>query len=156
MELLNPDGQLRIGLTPSDEIALSLHCEDPVKTGRSWLEDQADQGNATASYLLARIIQVELDRVPDREWWATCQRIFFLLEQAAHAGHLMAECHLAECYYYGQGVKRDHTKAVGMYRHLADQGHPQAQIGLGLCYEDGKGVQQDFNVAFEWYSKAAN
>ncbi|KAI9201969.1 uncharacterized protein BJ171DRAFT_444897 [Polychytrium aggregatum] len=42
--LCHPDGQLQIGLTPSDQIALSLHCKDQNTADRSWLIEQADQG----------------------------------------------------------------------------------------------------------------
>ncbi|KAI9207704.1 uncharacterized protein BJ171DRAFT_472542 [Polychytrium aggregatum] len=68
----------------------------------------------------------------------------------------MAQFHLAECYNDGAGVDRDHTKAVELYRRLADRGIPQAQIALGRCYESGEGVDQDYDTAIEWYSKAAD
>ncbi|KAI9201968.1 Sel1 repeat family protein, partial [Polychytrium aggregatum] len=67
----------------------------------------------------------------------------------------MAHFHLAECYRKGLGVDQDHTKAVELYRSLADRGIPQAQVALGRCFENGEGVDQDFDSAIEWYSKAA-
>ncbi|KAI9183752.1 uncharacterized protein BJ171DRAFT_628823 [Polychytrium aggregatum] len=157
MELLNLEGHLRIGLTPSDQIALSLHFEDQAAADRSWLVAQAEQGNAVVSYFLARTLQVEFAgrqfvRASERE--ATHSQIFHHLKRAAKASHSMAQFHLAECYRNRLGVDQDHNKAAELYRSLADCGIPQAQIALGRCYENGEGVDQDFDVAIEWYSKA--
>ncbi|KAI9204516.1 uncharacterized protein BJ171DRAFT_599301 [Polychytrium aggregatum] len=159
IELLNPDGQLRIGLSPSDKIAISLHCDDQDTADRSWLEAQADQGNAAASYLLARILRADLDKQLSvrTEHQAIKQQIFqHLKKAAADNNHAMAQFHLTECYRNGTGVSQDHTKVVQLYRSLAEREMPQAQVALGGCYESGKGVHQDFDTAIEWYTKAAN
>ncbi|KAI9193507.1 uncharacterized protein BJ171DRAFT_571707 [Polychytrium aggregatum] len=155
--LYHPDRQMRIGLTPSDQIAISLHCKDPVTADRSWLVVQADQGNAAASYFLAKILQVDLavDQSADKSE-AIRQQIFHHLESAAEAQHPMAHFHLARCYRTGLGVDQDQIKALELYRDLADRGMAQAQIALGDCYEDGDGVDQDYDTAIEWYSKAAD
>ncbi|KAI9201916.1 uncharacterized protein BJ171DRAFT_444847, partial [Polychytrium aggregatum] len=68
----------------------------------------------------------------------------------------MAKFHLAGCYRNGLGVDQDHTKAVEIYRTIADRGISQAQVALGRCYESGEGVDQSFTTAIEWYSKAAD
>ncbi|KAI9208350.1 uncharacterized protein BJ171DRAFT_455632 [Polychytrium aggregatum] len=154
--LCHPDGQIQIGLTPSETIALSLHCENQYTGSQSWLAALADQGNASASYILAKILQLDLDQ--DQVKWsekeATKQQIFHHLENAANTSHPMALFHLAGCYHDGTGVDQDHTKAAGLYRSLAERGILQAQISLGQSYENGEGVDQDFNAAIEWYSKA--
>ncbi|KAI9203583.1 uncharacterized protein BJ171DRAFT_475620 [Polychytrium aggregatum] len=144
MELLNPDGQMRIGLTPSDLIAISLHWDQQATADRSWLEDQADQGNIDS--------QTDDDDEPEEN--TNHQQVFSLLEATANARHTMVHFHLAECYSKGVGVDQDHTKAVELYRSLADHGIPQAQVALGRCYENGDGVDQDYETAIEWYSKA--
>ncbi|KAI9206266.1 uncharacterized protein BJ171DRAFT_27655 [Polychytrium aggregatum] len=157
--LCNPDGQLQIGLTPSDTIALSLHCDDQGSSNRFWLVAQADQGDAAASYLLARILQVELrgqQLVDPSERVAQQQQIFHLMEKAANAHHSIAQFHLAGCYHDGTGVDQDHTKSAELYRNLAERGIPKAQIVFGGCYEIGEGVDQDFDTAIEWYSKAVD
>ncbi|KAI9201860.1 uncharacterized protein BJ171DRAFT_516742 [Polychytrium aggregatum] len=154
--LHSPDGSSRIGLTPSDQIALSLHCRDPVTAGRSWLEDQSARGNASASYLLARILQDDLDCSEMRRFKQRTaqQQIFELLESATNSNHPMAQFHLAECFLDGIGVNQDHTKAVEMYRGIAGRGVPRAQIALGRCSENGEGVDQSYDTAIEWYAKA--
>ncbi|KAI9204705.1 uncharacterized protein BJ171DRAFT_474920 [Polychytrium aggregatum] len=157
--LWRPNGSLRFALTPSEQIALSLHCEYEGIADRSWLDNQADQGNATALFFLAWIHQIDLDsqqsvNKPKRE--AICQQIIFYLEKAAQADHPMAQYDLAGCYRNGLGVDQDPTKAVDMFRSLAECGIPQAQVALGGCYENGEGVDQDYDTAIEWYSKAAD
>ncbi|KAI9190744.1 uncharacterized protein BJ171DRAFT_574483 [Polychytrium aggregatum] len=157
--LCRPDGSLRIGLTPSDQITLSLHRKNQETTERSWLVAQADKGNAAASYFLARILQVDVARqryMDKHKEQAIRQRIFRHLENAANAHHTMAMFHLADFYHDGIGVNRNFTKAAELYRDLAERGIPQAQITLGQCYEIGEGVDQEYNTAIEWYSKAAD
>ncbi|KAI9203539.1 uncharacterized protein BJ171DRAFT_425363 [Polychytrium aggregatum] len=158
-KLYYQDGEPWIRLTPSDQIALSLHCEDPVTTDRSWLEIQSEQGNAAASFFLANIVQIDLDYGPslnNSERQAIHQQIFRLFESAANTNHAMAQFDLAECYRNGTGVTQDHTKAAGLYRRLAECGISRAQIALGRCYESGEGVDQDYDTAVEWYSRAAD
>ncbi|KAI9209185.1 uncharacterized protein BJ171DRAFT_403098, partial [Polychytrium aggregatum] len=84
------------------------------------------------------------------------RQIFQYLEAAAKANHPMAQFHLAECYLHGHGISQDHTKAVELYRDLAERGLAQAQVGLGRCFENGEGVDQDYETAIKWYTKAAN
>ncbi|KAI9209515.1 uncharacterized protein BJ171DRAFT_119037 [Polychytrium aggregatum] len=157
MELLNPDGQMRIGLTPSDQIAISLHCYEHDTADRSWLVAQAEHGNAAASYFLARIVQVETQLATyQSQPNAFHQQILQYLKRAVEYDHPMAQFHLAECYRNGLGTNQDHTKAAGLYRSLAERGMPQAQIAFGRCYESGEGVDQGFDSAIEWYSKATD
>ncbi|KAI9203394.1 uncharacterized protein BJ171DRAFT_583231 [Polychytrium aggregatum] len=157
--LCHPDGQIKFGLTPSDQIAISLHCDDQETADRSWLVAQAEHGNAAASYFLARILQIEVEGQPYMErstQQSIKQRIFHHLESAAEAQHPMAQFRLAECYLNGIEVDKDHTKAAELYRGPADRGIPQAQVALGRCYETGEGVEQSYDTAIEWYSKAAD
>ncbi|KAI9209236.1 uncharacterized protein BJ171DRAFT_454213 [Polychytrium aggregatum] len=156
--LCRPDRSPRIVLTPSDQISLSLHCKDQAEADRSWLENQSSWDNAAASYLLARILQVEIDRGGMRPLRveAKSRRVFDLLETAANSSHPMAQFHLAKCYQNGHGVDQDSTKAVELYCSLANRGILQAQISLGRCYDSGLGVEQDSTAASKWYSKAAH
>ncbi|KAI9193210.1 uncharacterized protein BJ171DRAFT_301331 [Polychytrium aggregatum] len=159
-ELCHPDGQLRIGLTPSDQIGISLHCKDQDAADQSWLVAQADQGNTAASYFLARILHDDLGEPKNESDWevllARRQRVFNYFHNAANAGHIMAQFHLAGYYRNGFGVCRDHTKAINMYIKLANHGVASAQFVLGRCYENGTGVRQGYDAAIEWYTKAAD
>ncbi len=67
-----------------------------------------------------------------------------------------AQNNLGNCYYYGDGVKKDYAEAVKWYRKAADQGDADAQYNLGDCYCSGKGIEQDYAEAVKWYRKAAD
>jgi uncharacterized protein len=49
----------------------------------------------------------------------------------------------------------DHTRAVRLFRPLAEQGLARAQSHLGEMYRTGEGVTQDYQEALMWYRKAA-
>jgi TPR repeat protein len=49
-----------------------------------------------------------------------------------------AQNNLGNCYYRGNGVAEDYSKAVEWYRKAADQGYAAAQNNLGNCYYNGK------------------
>ncbi|KAI9204224.1 uncharacterized protein BJ171DRAFT_506609 [Polychytrium aggregatum] len=157
--LCDPDGQLKVDLTPSEKIALSLRYEESGSADRAWLVALADRGNAVASYFLARIIQTETDRrrfMDELERENALQQAFRRLEQASNACHPMAQFHLAESYRNGFGVRANYAKALELYRGLATRGMPRAQIAFGRCYENREGVGRNFDTAIEWYSKAAD
>ena len=67
-----------------------------------------------------------------------------------------AQNNLGNCYYYGDGVKKDYVEAVKWYRKAADQGDADAQYNLGKCYSCGNGVGRDYAEAAKWYRKAAD
>jgi predicted Zn-dependent protease len=54
---------------------------------------------------------------------------------------------------YGQ---KDYTKAMSIFRGLADKGNGRAQTYLGLMYQLGLGVAKDDTEAVKWYRKAAD
>ena len=57
--------------------------------------------------------------------WA--QRYSPELVQEAEAGDADAQCHLAVCYNYGTGVRKDEKKAVYWYTKSAEQGNKYAK-----------------------------
>ena len=81
--------------------------------------------------------------------------VFDELKPLAEQGSLRAQFYLAWCYKYGEGVKKDISKAIEWLMKTAEQGYAPAQNGLGFCYEFGDGVEKDLNKAIEWYTKAA-
>ena len=76
--------------------------------------------------------------------------------KAADQGNAVAQAHLGDCYYRGEGVGQDYAEAVKWYRKAAGQGDAAAQTNLGYCYYSGKGVGQDYAEAVKWYRKAAD
>lgn len=75
--------------------------------------------------------------------------------EAAKQGDAEAQYQLGECYYNGNGVRKDFFAAADWYRKAAEQGHADAQFMFGRCCYHGEGISKDYGVAFEYYRKAA-
>jgi S1-C subfamily serine protease len=58
-------------------------------------------------------------------------------------------------YYYGEGIPKDHEKALKLCHQAAEQGYAKAQLFLGLIYTWDKDVPIDYNKAAKWLLKAA-
>jgi uncharacterized protein len=52
--------------------------------------------------------------------------------------------------------KKNYEAALRHWQPMAVAGHSGAQLGVATLYYGGLGVVADYNVAFEWYSKAAD
>lgn len=101
-------------------------------------------------------------------------RAFSLYQQAADQGLPPAMFALGDCYFLGNGVKKDTDTAVEWYHkaladgyepdetdieHLktcADDGNAEAQNELGKCYAMGIGVVQDDKEAVRYFRLAAD
>ena len=59
------------------------------------------------------------------------------------------------CCEFGDGVERDVSRALALYREAADAGYPDAQCALGVLYRLGKGVAQDHREAARLFRQAA-
>jgi TPR repeat protein len=70
-------------------------------------------------------------------------------------GYAKAQASMAWMYQTGNGVKKDLSKALELYRKAADQEHSIAQNNLGVFYEKGIVVPVDEKEAAKWYRKAA-
>ena len=80
---------------------------------------------------------------------------FRLYSLAAEKGFSKAQAGLGNLYCWGQGVEKNHEKAVEWFTNAANQGNVLGQNNLGACYEYGKGVEKDLVKAVELYTKAA-
>ena len=74
--------------------------------------------------------------------------------QEAVKGDVVAQFHLARCYYHGLGIECDYEEAIKWFVRADEQGYTRAIIYLGECYEKGRGVSKDFDEAILWYKKA--
>ncbi|MCQ2380638.1 MAG: hypothetical protein MJ025_06945 [Victivallaceae bacterium] len=79
-------------------------------------------------------------------------------QTASGYGNPDAQDCLGVCYALGLGVEQDYSKAVQMFRKLADHRKfgKGAQCNLGFCYKNGMGVKRDYRLAAIWYGKAAD
>lgn len=83
------------------------------------------------------------------------KKSIFWYKKAAEQGHVDAQVHLGDVYFYGQGVTKDYNQAVYWYKKAAIQGNNTAQINLGFAYNNGQGVTQNFKLAYVWANLAA-
>ena len=87
----------------------------------------------------------------EKEWVETAKQHRI----AAERGDAGAQCLLALCYVYGNGVPHDYSEAARWFRKSAEQGNAMGQYELGVCYRNGGGVSQDDAEAVKWITKAA-
>ncbi len=73
----------------------------------------------------------------------------------AERGNIDVQYNLGECYYSGNGTKKDINKAIRWFTSAANQGHSGAQFRLGECYNNGIGVTVNGSEAVKWYKMAA-
>ena len=78
-------------------------------------------------------------------WW----------RKAAEQGDASAQEELATAYFWGDGVKADHSEAAKWFRKAAEQGEIFAQTSLAYLYVRGEGVPKDLALAHMWLSLAA-
>lgn len=82
-------------------------------------------------------------------------------EVAYKLGSLEAGYHLANRYYYGEGVEKDLEKSLKYFLECANLAGTEeyivmSQFNVGNSYFNGEGVDKDLNEAFKWYLKAAD
>ena len=76
------------------------------------------------------------------------------LGQAATMGHAMAQDVLGNMYEDGDGVRKDISTALQLYRKSAEQDCPAGLFDLGHLYMEGNGVEEDPERAFALVQKA--
>ena len=81
---------------------------------------------------------------------------FKKLKPFAKQGDAIAQFHLGEMYYTGQGVAWNNKEAAKWSRRSADQGNGKAQSFLASMYWFGHGVPKDNVSAYMWNSLAAS
>lgn len=77
------------------------------------------------------------------------------LQTAAGGGDAKAQVQLGKCYFYGQGVPQDYSKAADWFRKAAGQWNVEALAYLGSMFADGQGVPQDNAEALALLRQAA-
>ena len=149
-----------------------------LKENFDLIKELAENGNATAMYLLALCFDLLYD---NKEKFKEC------LSKAVEAGEALAKIrwnsefeqekeldkdvleevlYLAENgniyamvelgYYYRKNeINKNYEEAIKWYSKATEQGYVEAQCALGYMYYNGEGVERDYKKAVEWYSKAA-
>lgn len=76
--------------------------------------------------------------------------------QAAAKGSVVANYHLGDLYYNGNGVDKSFATAKRYFTQAAQKGNANAQYMLGVMYRNGQGGDKDLRQAKAWLQKAAN
>lgn len=101
-----------------------------------------------SEYLLVLVIQLSM------VWKKIMPDVIGLLK-LVEQGDAKAQYELGVCYYTGDGVKKDYTRAVRWFTKSAEQGNAEAQFNLGNCYYFGYGVKKNYTQTAMWFTKAA-
>ncbi|MBW2390624.1 MAG: sel1 repeat family protein [Deltaproteobacteria bacterium] len=145
-----PDLGVAPDLAPSTdeqyEEALAAFKSSDVVRAMTLLEPIVALDHTAAIVLLASIL--------DKSGEDT--RAVELYLKAAEQGSPEAELELGAMFSAGDGVERDHAKALHWIERAAEHGHGPAIVSLAEAYEKGKlSLEPDLEVAISWLERGA-
>jgi hypothetical protein len=152
-------GDFQKGYAAYNQKGYAAYKSGDYATALRELKPLAEQGNATAQYVLGQIYG--LNHRPDGTSYSvkdvtrddkTAVKWYRL---AAEQGYDFAQFELGVKYMNGLGVPKDDKNAVKWFKLAAKQGNADAQFNLGWMYEKGQGVLQNNKTALKWYRLAA-
>jgi len=171
------EAQLKLGFLAEHGIGGAESLAD----AQTWYTAAANQDEAQAQYLLARLYQLgKLTTVPDyalaKKWYAAAQTSYapaavalgFIYDtvddnyrhamadyqRAVDQGDAVGSFNLGLLYERGESCAVDPDKAKVLYLQAAQKGHSQAMVQLAGLYLNGPGGLDDINEALNWYKKA--
>lgn len=77
------------------------------------------------------------------------------LVKEADAGDQVAQWQVGQCYYWGEGVQKNHAEAVRWTQRAAELDLAVAASFLGYCYQAGCGLARDGAASFKMFKRAA-
>ena len=92
--------------------------------------------NANLSFF-SQIFSGKGNEAEFQKYFNDCKLAFELFQKAATAGYARSMCELALCYFNGEGVPKNYTKAVQWFQKAADAGNVEAINTLKICYREG-------------------
>jgi TPR repeat protein len=122
--------------------------ERRIEEAKKIFREAANEGETKAKALLAYLLQsTNTEEISE---------ILRLYESAARDGDPLAQCCLAEFFYFGlDGVKPDKKMAWHWFYEAARQEYELAELFLGIMVEAGEGEEQDNERAASYYIRAA-
>ena len=75
-------------------------------------------------------------------------------KKAANGGLIDAQRDLGYAYFYGEGVEKNYSKAIALYKKAAKQNDDKALYNLGLCYKWGDGVLKSVRWSKYYFEKS--
>ncbi|KAL0241133.1 hypothetical protein GEMRC1_006368 [Eukaryota sp. GEM-RC1] len=80
-------------------------------------------------------------------------KLYTGFQKAADLDDSDAMANLAFCYKNGEGIEKDHSKAVYWFHKAADLDDSDAMSNLAFCYKNGEGIEKDHSKAVYWFPK---
>jgi TPR repeat protein len=139
--IFTDDGEALVGHGPPEETLRLLG--NPWDASKSPLSDEYLQELWTDISALEKAEELQAANLTD-------------LAAAANQGHVDSQLDLAEMYYQGDGLKKDHAEALRWYRQAAQKRDALAQYWVGRLYSRGEGVEKDPRAAANWFRQSAD
>ena len=136
------------------QFVLQQNYNEGSKLWLYWNIRAALTGHPVSSYMLATYYESVGDDFEKAAFW---------YNKALEAGNKKAKDPLArlcrkigDCYYIGNGVNQNYTKAVNWYEKSVEADCVEALNSLGVCYFYGFGTNQDYKKAVFLFEKATD
>jgi hypothetical protein len=143
--ILTDDGDALVGHGPPEETVRLL--------GNQW--DASKDYGLTMKELEELWVDIEALEKSEKEDELKAANLTELVA-AANQGDVDSQLDLAEMYYEGRGLKKDHAEALKWYRKAAEKSDPLAQFWIGRLYSRGEGVTKDARAAVNWFRLSAD
>ena len=137
------------------ETAMTAYTEGNYEQTFKELKPLAEQGDANAQFMLARLYQdgegIPQDFKKAVNWYKRAAEQEIGDDKLAFLGIRTAQYNLGLMYKNGKGVQQNDQEAVKWYRLAAKLGDADAQNNLGNMYAEGRGAEQNSVRAYMWY-----
>lgn len=87
----------------------------------------------------------------DKDW----DKAILELRPLADGGDSEALFLLGNMYNDGNGVARDHRRAMELFKASASHDNPAAMVSIATMYATGLGVERSWKETVDWYGRAA-
>jgi uncharacterized protein len=81
-------------------------------------------------------------------------KVIALYKKASELEEPNAMHNLGLCYFNGDGVQKDLSKAYEYFFRAANLGHAESMFKIGWSYLEGDGLSQSKTEAIQWLDKA--
>ena len=101
-----------------------------------------------------KILSIYFERLDDERYELLPIKLRETIERAM-IGDSDEQNSLGYCFYYGENLPQNYTKAFYWYKASSTHNNPKALYNIGVCFQNGTGVHQSYNEALVWFKKAA-
>lgn len=128
--------------------------EKNIEKAAKLFKEAAEQGNLKAQLILSLYYYYDKQDFASFVKWAE----EVLKQEKEISQYVKEEIYyylIAQCYFYGKGVKQDLKKSIIWFERSSEQHYADAQLYLGVCYENGIGTDKNIEKAIKYYKEAS-